>query len=199
MPESDPGDGEIGNAEEFLRELDRVEYDDTLLGLVGDGYDVNAPGDQAVADFLGAWRDDVRRVPLDRSQMPSAHTARGSLPPTLTPGEPMSIMDDAQHIGAMSNDHTAISAIKTAKQHLLDAIQALVGAQQHITDTAGTAAALLGGPDGEQIQGQGQQAAQEVSNLTEQIDAADKTADDVVRFATAFNAVLREQATKHGG
>lgn len=175
MPESDPGDGEIGDAEEFLRELDRVEYDDTLLGLVGEGYDVNAPGDQAVADFLGTWRDDVRRVPLDRSQMPSAHTARGELPPGPTTGGTVSATEDAAaQIRALANSsNVPTQVLDEAYQRLntfMGEIQAATGENsQHRADLLGST---------QQAQGAIQTA---ISACTQLLDDIQRAADGHAR------------------
>lgn len=118
MPESDPDNGEIDDVEEFMRDIDNIERDETLIELVGEGYDVNAPGDQAVADLLGAWRDDVTGVPVDESRLPSAHTARGRMPPAPTTGGTMSFEELAEEF----------AGIKTMTPHEeLQALYAVVG------------------------------------------------------------------------
>src|SRR5436190_9004204 len=117
MPESDPGDdGEINDVEEFMREFDNIEHDETLIELLGEGYDVNAPGDQAVADLLGAWRDDVTGVPVDESRLPSAHTADGRMPPAPTTGGNLSISDNAARLSLIGGDQGAAGAFQSAEQ-----------------------------------------------------------------------------------
>jgi hypothetical protein len=147
MPESDPGDGAIDDVDEFMRDIDNIERDETLIELVGEGYDLNAPGDQAVADLLGAWRDDVTSVPVDESRLPSAHTARGELPPAPTTGGTMSASDDA---AALRSIELPFGAIQQAQQQL---------------DTAlATASQLLGsnGTGLQAVQAAIQQAKQEI-------------------------------------
>jgi hypothetical protein len=200
MPENDdPGVGESNDVEEFLREFDRVEYDETLIGLVGQGYDVNAPGDQAVADLLGAWRDDVGRVPVDESRFPSAHTASGKMPPITGGTRRMPINEDAAQVATMANDTTALSALGSCKERLDDALAAIAHASDHVASSAGTAANLLGGAEGETVNGQGQQVVQELSNLSGQIQAAIALAGDAEGYANAFNTALRDAAQRHGG
>lgn len=144
MPENDPRDGEINDVDEFLRELDRVDYDETLVGLVGQGYDVNAPGDQAVADLLGAWRDDVNRVPIDESQLPSAHTASGRMPPAATIGGTMSIQEDAEQLRNIASSQDFPTGLLRAADSKFDEIvaqvQNIVGDQsQHLEKVRGAA------------------------------------------------------------
>lgn len=198
MRESDPSDGEIDDVEEFLREFDRVEYDETLLDLVGDGYDVNAPGDQDVADLLGAWRDRVREAPIDETRMPSAHTARGELPHARTTGGTVSISDNAAQIGQLSQDESIAGAVRQAKARLAEATQHLVGAHQRTTEIAGQAAGLLGGEDGNLVNGQGAQLAEEINRMVEAVDVADQRGDELMRFANAFRTTLADMARKHG-
>lgn len=129
MPESDPDNGEINDVDEFMREIDNIERDETLIDFVGQGYDVNAPGDQAVADLLGAWRDDVAGAPVDESRLPSAHTARGKLPPAPTTG---GIMGTTQENAAVVRQQTekvgeAVASVVHALDVLADANNAASG------------------------------------------------------------------------
>jgi hypothetical protein len=155
MPENDdPGVGEINDVEEFLREFDRVEYDETLIELVGQGYDVNAPGDQAVADLLGAWRDDVNQVPVDASRLPSAHTADGRMPPAPTTGGPVSAMDEAAKLREIAQYTSA----KGMAQQILDDLTSVM---EQITNALGPGHSRLGDALGpiEEVRGHVQQLA----------------------------------------
>lgn len=162
MPESDPSDGEINDVDEFLREIDNIERDETLIELVGDGYDVNAPGDQAVADLLGAWRDDVRQVPVERSQLPSAHTASGRMPPASIGGTLSATEDAAAQIRALassSNVPTQVldeafrrlgefmgeiqAAAGENSQHRQDLLASVQQAQGAVQDAIGACTKLL--------------------------------------------------------
>lgn len=122
MPESDPSDGEITDADEFLREIGNIERDETLIDFVGQGYDVNTPGDQDVADLLGAWRDDVGRAPVN-VELPSAAIARGETPRAPTRGGTMSIAEDAARLRSIE---LPFGAIQQAQQMLDSALEQAV-------------------------------------------------------------------------
>ncbi len=145
MPESDPGDdGEINDVEEFMREFDNIERDETLIELLGEGYDVNALGDQPVADLLGAWRDDVTSVPVDESRLPSAHTASGRMPPAPTIGGTMSIQEDAEQLRNIASSQDFPTGLLRAADSKFDEIvaqvQNIVGDQsQHLDKVRGAA------------------------------------------------------------
>lgn len=143
MPESDDPGGEIDDVDEFLREFDNVERDETLLELLGEGYDVNAPGDQAVADLLGAWRDDVTAVPVDESRLPSAHTVDGRMPPAPITGGSMSFSDEAEQLRAVASSREfPIALIQQASQSFDDMFaqcSQILGAQSQHTQTVGGA------------------------------------------------------------
>lgn len=111
----------------------------------------------------------------------------------------MSIQENAAQLGQMGQDETAQGMIGSATGHLSDAVAALAGAVQHVTQVASQAAALLGGPEGDHIAGQGQQVVEELNNLIGQIEAAKSSAEAGVGFANAFNTALRDAAQRHGG
>lgn len=184
MPEDEPTPEEL---------LD-IEAADAYLDALGNKRDFE--GDQ-----LGAtqWRKDVDAEPLDMNRLPSAHTTRGRMPPT-TGGTPrMAINEDAAQLGQMAQDETVQGMIGAAKGHIADAIAALAGAQQHAEQAGAQAGSLLGGSEGEVLNSQGQQVAQEISNLIGQLSSADGAADDVNGYANAFLTAVRDSASKHGG
>lgn len=221
MPESDPDNGEINDVDEFLREVDQIDYDETLVDLVGQGYDVNAPGDQAVADLLGAWRDDVARVPVDSSRLPSAHTARGELPPTA--GGTLSIAEHAARLYIIGNDEAPATGAHVAGDNLTGiaipdleqtVLAALQQGSQSLDSHIGTALACVGeGEDHQQIGGAGEHAKQAYATAIAAAAAAAEAAKDVAakvqgaqqaaaaaeEATRAFLGVVKEIAQKHGG
>lgn len=175
-------------------ELIAVEAADAYLDAVGNKRDFEG-------DPLGAteWRKDVDAEPLDMNQLPSAHTASGRMPPTAGGTRRMPINEDAAQVATMANDTTALSALGSCKERLDDALAAIAHASDHVSSSAGTAANLLGGAEGETVNGQGQQLVQELSNLSGQIQAAIALAGDAEGYANAFNTALRDAAQRHGG
>lgn len=172
MPDSDPSDGEITDADEFLREIGNIERDETLIDFIGQGYDVNAPGDQDVADLLGAWRDGVGRAPVN-VELPSAAIARGAVPRAPTRGGTMSIAEDAAHLAALAGSTAERGAVQQA--------------MQGVEDIRAQAMSLLGS-------NAAQGAA--VGGAAEAARAALEAADGAI---AVFLAAISDAASYHGG
>jgi hypothetical protein len=201
MPENDPSDGEINDVDEFLREFDRIDYDETLVGLVGQGYDVNAPGDQAVADLLGAWRDDVNRVPIDESQLPSVHTASGRMPPASTTGGTLSISDNAARLAVIGSDQGAAGAFQSAEQAMNDQI---LGTLMNVVeglpgDVNGAVEALGSSPAAGEIQSMGEHAAGAVEDAISLVQAAIAGIQQAAEHERVFRQGVQAAAQRHGG
>lgn len=101
MPENDEPDA----VEQFMQDLANVGRDDALLDLLGQGYQVETPGDQTVTDMLGGWSRDITAEPAtdvgDRA-LRGEHSP-GSLLPTTTGGTVSSIEDRAQQLLALAD------------------------------------------------------------------------------------------------
>lgn len=103
MPTRDPDDGEIDNVQEFIDSLGEVEYDDVLLSLLGDGGNLDVPGDvveQQLANALSSWRDDGDREPVRDEAIGQKHPQGGEWPPGTTGGT-VSVQDDAAQLRAI--------------------------------------------------------------------------------------------------
>lgn len=100
MPENDePTEDAV---DEFLAELDDIGHDDALLDVIGEGYDVEVPGDQAVVDMLSSWNRDVSTEPsADLTERAlRGERSTGSLLPSTT-GETMSVQENAAELNGM--------------------------------------------------------------------------------------------------
>lgn len=100
MPEND----EPRSVEEFLNDLGRVEHDDALLDVIGQGYDVKATGDQAVVDLLSAWEQAITTEPsLDvANRAERGERSPGStLRPVNTGGTVSSVQENASELNGM--------------------------------------------------------------------------------------------------
>lgn len=191
MPEDAPGDGESDadedpNVIDFLRDLSNIGYDDAVLGVLGSGRDVEyaEPGrDQAVADLLSAWRNDVDSEPLGPidEQAIEAHEAHEAheaekitgtqpLPASATPpGGPVSdsIYDKAAQLYQLASEapttsiHTTMVAVEAWGQQ----VQGLLG------QTTG----------GVMLQGLVERALQTLQELQAGIQNAKNTAEDEAR------------------
>ncbi len=156
MPDSDDGEEEINDLDEFLNTIDDIERDDTLVDLLGQGYDVAASGDQDVADMLGTWRDEIDTEPV-----------RNLIEPALgghhSPGGTMSISDDAEALRAIGVPTGAL------QQALLDLDSVLEQASQ-LLGSNGAGLSII-----EQAVGQAKQA---VSTAFEQVQAVTNALQD---------------------
>lgn len=198
MPESDPSDGEINDVDEFLREFDDIGYDETLIGLVGEGYDANAPGDQEVADLLGAWRDDVRQTPTNESQLPSAHTVSGRLPPAITGGT-LSISENAAALADIAADTTvAGSCVLTTTSLTDDIMPTLQEALGTLEDDSAQAVVLLGnGASAQAVGAAGEAAKSALGAVLASIQAGMQRVEEARAAAQVFYGAVREAAERH--
>lgn len=123
-------DGEIDDLAEFFATLGKVERDEQLVDLLGQGYDVNAPGDQAVADMLGSWRDDIDSEPLEdltKTTLRGQHSSGAQMPANT--GGTMSFEDLAGQFAGLKSmtPHTEAQTLDTALGQLGSAGAEILG------------------------------------------------------------------------
>lgn len=106
MPTRDPDDGEISDVDEFVNTLSEVEYDDVLLSLLGEGRNLDVPGDvvdQQLANALSSWRNDGDREPVRDEAIGQKHPAGGAWPPATTGGT-LSVSESAGALRRLATD-----------------------------------------------------------------------------------------------
>lgn len=157
-------DGEIDDVDEFLNTLGQVEYDEQLVGLIGDGYNVNSPGDQPVADLLSAWRDDIASEPTNVSKLPSGRTDKYGNPPTNTGGK-VSISDDAAALRTITLPFGAIQQAQGELDAALELAAQLLGTASGLDEIQGAVQQAKTELDG------GYSMVQQVENVLEQVAA----------------------------
>ncbi|MFD5245029.1 hypothetical protein ACFWIW_10820 [Amycolatopsis sp. NPDC058340] len=157
MPPRDPDDGEIDDVQEFLDTLGEVEYDDVLLSLLGDGGNLDVPGDvvdQQLANALSGWRNDVDREPVRDEAIGQKHPAGGEWPPAITGGT-VSVQDDAAQLRNIApGDHARSMAaeVRTDTEARIAAAAVALGeghaGMQTIQSAAGAVTAAVDALEG---------------------------------------------------
>ncbi|RSN26517.1 hypothetical protein DMC63_01390 [Streptomyces sp. WAC 05977] len=129
MPSRDPDDGEIDDVEEFLNTLDAVAHDEVLLSLLGEGRNLDVPGDvvdQQIANALSSWRGDVDREPMRDEAIGQKHPAGGEWPPATTGGT-MSATDDAAALRSIQLPNGLIQQAMTEIDEAANQARAILG------------------------------------------------------------------------
>ncbi|MGW3992390.1 hypothetical protein ACWEF6_02770 [Amycolatopsis sp. NPDC004772] len=195
-----------------------IEAADVYLDAIGNRRDF-------VGDQLGAteWRKDVDAEPFDWGQTPSAHIARGELPPAPPSGGTLSIAEHAARLYVIGNDEAPATGAATASENLTgipvpDLSQTVVGplqeGQSSLESHVSSALACVGdGSDHQEIGGAGEAAKQAYATAlaaasaaaakATEMQAALKGAQEASTSAEgatrAFLAVVKQIAQKHGG
>jgi hypothetical protein len=129
MPTGDPDDGEIGDVDEFLGTLGEVEYDDVLLSLLGDGGNLDVPGDdveQQLTNLLSGWRNDGDREPVRDEAIGQKHPQGGEWPSNTTGGT-MSATDDAAALRAIQLPNGTIQQSMQELDNVLAQASSILG------------------------------------------------------------------------
>lgn len=210
---------EIGRGEDHRLVTDN--YSDAEWQLQDDLHDIHEqPDDEPIPELVD--REEAKRIIAEAKKKYDEKKAAEGLGESKG-AENVTISDDAQRLAQIGNNEEAIGAIAEAAQDIANAQQALSqagealgaavqkmqAAAQKAGGDAAEAGGLLGGSDGENIQGQGLTVAEQIGNSMQHIGQIDLAAaeaslqqanlEGVGNQTQALYQAIKDAAARHQG